>query len=239
MFVIVWPVLEHDQGVKRAIAISTLVFAASSAVAFATPTEGLSPWQTILPVSMRLSLTLPVAFLFFLTISLYPAILRCEAALLCYTCAIVGDNAGYVAFTRLLGRRQDVTLAVQSVLTALAAVAVAHLPPDDRHDLSSRRRSFGALCRRPSITSTKHISADAEFGLPIVNRFPHDFSYSISAVTTKQQSLGKKNEYFPTRGGDWMVGHFLCGATTAPSTSRDSPQGSESRPVLSEYNDIV
>ncbi|KAL1439075.1 hypothetical protein MTO96_047536 [Rhipicephalus appendiculatus] len=160
MFVIVWPILEHDQGVKRAIAISALVFAASSAVAFAAPTDGSSPWQTVLPVSMRLSLTLPVAFLFFLTISLYPAILRCEVTLLCYACAIVGDNAGYVAFTRLLGRRQDVTLAVQSVLTALAAVAVTYLPPDDRHDLS-RQRSFGALWRRSSITSNKQISAGA------------------------------------------------------------------------------
>ncbi|KAH7961289.1 solute carrier family 22 member 7 [Rhipicephalus sanguineus] len=160
MFVVVWPVLEYDQGVKRAISISALVFAASSAVAFAVPTDESSPWQTVLPVSMRLSLTLPVAFLFFLTISLYPAILRCEATLLGYACAIVGDNAGYMAFTRLLGRRQDATLAVQSVLAALAAVAVAYLPQDDRHDLS-RRRSLAALWRRSSITSTKQISGGA------------------------------------------------------------------------------
>ncbi|KAH6938753.1 hypothetical protein HPB50_012412 [Hyalomma asiaticum] len=160
MFVVVWPLLEHDQGVKRTIAVSTLVFAASSAIAFATPMDNPSPLHIILPVSIRLSLILPVAFLFFLTISLYPAVLRCEAALIGYACAIVGDNAGYVAFTRLFGRRQDVTLGVQSVLSALAAVAVAYLPPDDRHDVS-RRRSFAAQWRKSSITSTKQISAGA------------------------------------------------------------------------------
>ncbi|XP_065301737.2 beta-alanine transporter-like [Dermacentor albipictus] len=175
MFVFVWPVLDYYGGVRRAVAISALVFAASSAVAFTAHTDEASLLQDILYIIMRVSLTLPVAFMFFLTISLYPAILRCEAGLLCYACAIVGDNAGYIAFTRLLGRRQDAALAIQSLLTALVAVAVAYLPADDRHD-ASWRRSLTAQRKNSSITSIRQTSAVVCERPTLQNPKPEQFS---------------------------------------------------------------
>ncbi|XP_065301759.2 organic cation/carnitine transporter 2-like [Dermacentor albipictus] len=64
-FVFVCLVLDYYGGVRRAVAISALVFATSSAVAFAAHTDEASPWQDILYVFMRVSLTLPVTFLLF------------------------------------------------------------------------------------------------------------------------------------------------------------------------------
>ncbi|XP_075534939.1 organic cation/carnitine transporter 2-like [Dermacentor variabilis] len=183
-FVFAWPVLDYYGGVRRAVAISTLVFATSSVVAFAAHTDEASPWQDILYIFMRVSLTLPVAFLFFLTISLYPPILRCEAGLLGYACAIAGDNAGYIAFTRLLGRRQDAALAIQSLLTALVAVAIANLPLDDQHD-ASWRRSLVAQRKNSSITSTRQTSAVAIFERPtLLDPMPEQFIISAGMLNS-------------------------------------------------------
>ncbi|XP_077541042.1 solute carrier family 22 member 7-like [Haemaphysalis longicornis] len=76
MFMLVWPLLKGGRRVTPAVRTSLLVFSASSALLFALTDREAPLVHTVLHVTMRLSIHLPTAFLFYITISLYPTRMR-------------------------------------------------------------------------------------------------------------------------------------------------------------------
>ncbi|KAH9381725.1 hypothetical protein HPB48_010544 [Haemaphysalis longicornis] len=128
MFLLIWPFLRGSRRVMRAVRTSLLVFSASSALLFAVTDRKVPQVHTVLQVTMRLSINVPPAFLFFLTTRLYPTRMRCVVVSTCFACAIFGDKAGRLAFSFVLQGHSGVALGVAAVLTSIAAVATCYLP---------------------------------------------------------------------------------------------------------------
>lgn len=139
-FLFVWPFLQGGRIAKTAVATFALVTSALTALLFATITDDeYTARSAVLLVSMRLSLSVPVALMFYLAANLYPTEIRCSAVSAGYAFALLGDSVGKTHYWLLFGRTEDTRLAIESMLLALASVAVVHLPSGDG---SHRERHF-------------------------------------------------------------------------------------------------
>lgn len=140
LFFVVWMLVKRGSRVKEAVATSLLMFSALSALLFSSFNVEAPILRTVLLVAMRVSINLPLAFLFYLTASLSPILARRTTIAICYVIGTLGEHVGHAVFSLVIPRREDIALGVTAVLTALAAVAVSCLTSTPDHGRTSAVR---------------------------------------------------------------------------------------------------
>ncbi|XP_077564350.1 beta-alanine transporter-like [Haemaphysalis longicornis] len=160
------PFMRGVQDVRRLLAISSLVFGASSALLLAAYPDVVTLLVPVLLVVMRLSAALPVPLIFYLTVSVYPVKARCMAACTGLAFNVVGDGVGHLAFSQLLRQREYAALGITSVLMVLAGVAAEFLPSEDAGAATGAAtavpaQQVGGKSRRTALRPPQTLSRDA------------------------------------------------------------------------------